>query len=98
MDHSMHTRLSSAELTPDMLDGATIYGADDHKVGSVAHVHGTGMGTQVIVDVGGFLGMGAKPVAIPISQLEFMRDEKGDVHAATSWTKDQVEKMPEHHH
>ena len=98
MDHSTHTRLPISELTPAVLDGATIYGADDHKVGSVSHVHGSGVASAVIVDVGGFLGIGAKPVSIPLSQLEFMRDEKGSVHAVTAWTKEQVEKMPEHHH
>jgi hypothetical protein len=98
MDHSNHVRLSSTELTPTLLEGATIYGADDHKVGHVAHVHGSGAASQIIVDVGGFLGLGAKPVAVPASDLEFMRDEGGDIHAVTAWTKDQLEKMPEHHH
>ncbi|MBB4351173.1 hypothetical protein GGE35_004717 [Rhizobium cellulosilyticum] len=27
-----------------------------------------------------------------------MRDEDGDVHAVTAWTKDQLKEMPEHHH
>ncbi len=98
MDHTHHVRLATAELTPDILDGATVYGADDHKVGHVSHVHGAGVASQIIVDVGGFLGLGAKPVAVPSSDLDFMRDENGDVHAVTSWTKDQLEKMPEHHH
>lgn len=98
MDHSNHIRLSAAELTPAVLEGATIYGADDHKVGHVSHIHGLGAGSQVIIDVGGFLGLGAKPVAVPTSDLSFMRDENGKVHAVTSWTKDQLEKMPEHHH
>ena len=98
MDHTHHVRLATAELTPDILDGATVYGADDHKVGHVSHVHGVGVASQIIVDVGGFLGLGAKPVAVPSSDLDFMRDENGDVHAVTSWTKDQLEKMPEHHH
>lgn len=97
MDHSAHTRLTTLELTPAVLDDATIYGADDHKVGKVSHVHGTGMASQIIVDVGGFLGIGAKPVSVPMSQLEFMRDDKGEVHAMTTWTKDQLEKMPAHH-
>ncbi|TIV73828.1 MAG: PRC-barrel domain containing protein, partial [Mesorhizobium sp.] len=48
------------------------------------------------IDVGGFLGIGAKPVAVTASQLDFMRDEDGDVHAVTSWTKDQLKAMPEH--
>ena len=65
-------------------------------IGSVSHVHGFGPTSLVVVDVGGFLGIGAKPVAVPLSELEFMRDEDGDVHAVTNWTKDQLKDMPEH--
>lgn len=96
MDHSKHIRLTSAELTPETLDGATIYGPGDEKIGSVAHTHGAPMVSQIVIDVGGFLGIGAKPVAVPVSDLEFMRDEDGDVHAVTTWTKDQLKAMPEH--
>lgn len=98
MDHSKHVRLTTTELTPAVLQGATVYGADNHKVGKVDHVHGAGANVEAIVDVGGFLGMGAKPVAVPLSDLDFMRDEDGEVHAVTTWTKDQLEDMPEHHH
>lgn len=98
MDHTNHVRLGTAELTSDILEGATIYGADDHKVGTLDHVHGTGASSAAIIDVGGFLGIGAKPVAVPLMDLEFMRDEDGDVHAVTSWTKDQLKDMPEHRH
>lgn len=98
MDHSKHIRLASAELTAENLEGATVYGAEDHKVGHVSHLHGVGPSAQIIVDVGGFLGLGAKPVAVGAGNLEFMRDEKGDVHATTSWTKEQLEKMPAHQH
>ncbi|TIS28364.1 PRC-barrel domain containing protein [Mesorhizobium sp.] len=86
MDHTNHVRLTNAELTPSILEGATIYGPDDEKIGSVDHMH-----------VGGFLGIGAKPVAVSANQLDFMRDEDGDVHAVTRWTKDQLKSMPEHH-
>ena len=92
MDHSNHVRLSQADLTTDILEDATIYGRGDEKIGLVDHVHGT----QVVIDVGGFLGIGTKPVAVPMSELEFMRDEDGGVHAVTSWTKDQLKEMPEH--
>ena len=98
MDHPTHTRLVDSELNEANLMDAVVYGADDEKIGSVAHVHGMGAATQVIVDVGGFLGIGAKPVAKTTSQLDFMRDEDGDVHATTSWTKEQIKAMPEHHH
>jgi hypothetical protein len=96
MDHTNHTRLATVELTPAVLEGATIYGADDHKVGKLDHIHGAGPGGAAIIDVGGFLGIGAKPVSVPLIDLEFMRDEDGDVHAVTSWTKDQLKAMPEH--
>ncbi len=92
MDHSNHVRLRSDELVPDVLEGATIYGPGDEKIGSVSHLHGS----QVVIDVGGFLGIGAKPVAVSTTELEFMRDEDGDVHAVTTWTKDQLKDMPEH--
>ena len=96
MDHSRHVRLTSTELTADILTGATIYGTNDQKVGSVLHIHGAGMGSRVVIDVGGFLGIGAKPVAVAATDLDFMRDESGDVHAVTAWTKDQLKEMPEH--
>lgn len=96
MDHSKHIRLTSAELTGEILKGATIYGPNDEKIGSVAHLHGAGTSAQAVIDVGGFLGIGAKPVGVPIGNLDFMRDEDGDVHAVTSWTKDQLNAMPEH--
>jgi hypothetical protein len=96
MDHANHIRLTASELTPQVLEGATIYGPADETVGTVSHTHGQGLETMVVVDVGGFLGIGAKPVAVKVSDLDFMRDENGDVHAVTAWTKDQLKAMPEH--
>ena len=98
MDHSTHIQLVDSELNETNLLDAVVYGADDERIGVVSHVHGMGAATQVIVDVGGFLGIGAKPVALTTNQLNFMRDEDGDVHATTAWTKDQVKTLPEHIH
>lgn len=95
MDQTHHARLAPTELTPEILEGASIYGPGDEKIGSISHMHGAG---QVIIDVGGFLGIGAKPVAVNAGDLDFMRDKDGDVHAVTSWTKDQLKAMPEHTH
>ena len=98
MDHTRHTPLQAAELNEATLVDAVIYGPADERIGTVAHVHGMGSATQVIVDVGGFLGMGSKSVAINTNQLNFMRDEDGMVHAITSWTKDQVKDLLDHRH
>jgi hypothetical protein len=96
MDHSNHIRLREDELTQDIIDGATVYGPDDSKVATVDHVHGFGVDVQIIVDVGGLFGLGAKPVALSLGDLDFMRDEDGEVHAKTRLTEDQLKELPEH--
>ncbi|QCO56539.1 PRC-barrel domain containing protein [Pseudorhodobacter turbinis] len=98
MDHSKHTPLRPEELTSDAVDGANVYGPGDSHIGDVSHFHGTGQSAQAVVDVGGFLGLGAKPVSLPVSNLNFMRDEAGKVHATTVMTKDQLKDLPEHKH
>lgn len=98
MDHSNHTRLRKDELTEAVLDGATIYGPEDETVGSVNHTHGTGSAAQVVLEVGGFLGIGAKQVVVPARDIDFMRDEDGTVHGVTRWTKDDVKALPSHDH
>ena len=84
--------------TSEIREHMEVVGSDGGHVGKVDHVHGTGTGGSAIIDVGGFLGIGAKPVSVPLSDLQFMRDENGDVHAVTAWTKDQLKDMPEHTH
>ena len=98
MDHTHHPRLQPEELNESNLDGCTIYDCNDETVGYVSHLHGNGAGAEVVVDVGGFLGIGTKPVAIPLAQLDVMRDENGVVHAVTPMTRKAVEVLPEHHH
>ena len=95
MDHSKHIRLTNDELTPSVLEGASVYGPGDEKIGSVSHMH-PDVVPMVVVDVGGFLGIGSKPVAISAGEMDFMRDEEGDVHATVRWTKDELKAMPEH--
>ncbi|MDP2086642.1 MAG: PRC-barrel domain-containing protein [Gemmobacter sp.] len=96
MDHTRHTPLRASEMIQSNLSDAVIYGPMDEKIGTVSHVHGFGSDLKVIVDVGGFLGIGARPVALDASRLNFMRDEDGTVHATTTSTKEQIETLPEY--
>ena len=96
MDHTNYTRLELNELDELTLEGATIYDNADESVGYIAHVHGSGAEMQVAVDVGTFLGMGGKTVLIPVSAIDVMQDEDGDVHATTTWTREEIEALPEH--
>ena len=98
MDHSKHIPMSQTELTAANLEGANVYGPGDDKIGSISHLHGTPPSAQAVLDVGGFLGIGAKTVAIDLSRLSFMRDEAGEPHATTMMTKDELKELPEHHH
>lgn len=97
MDHSLHKKLSAAELTESNLVDAPIYGAGDYKVGTISHLHGVADTPQAVIDVGGFLGIGSKPVLVALSQLNMMRDENGSIHGMTSWTKDELKALPQHY-
>jgi hypothetical protein len=50
-------RQAESDLNEANLLDAVAYGADDEEIGAVSHVHGVGLATQVIVDIGGFLGI-----------------------------------------
>lgn len=76
------------------LVGKTVYGADQQAVGKIDDVvmAKTGGVESVLVDVGGFLGIGSKSIAIPVSRLEV----HGDTLVAAGLTKQKAEMMPEY--
>ncbi len=98
MDYPSNVVLDAIDFTPDTLMNAEIFGDDDKKIGKVSHVHGMGSASQIVVDVGGFLGIGTRSVMIPVKRMAFMRDDNGRVNGLTSWTKAQVMAFPEYKH
>ena len=98
MDQVGTAILNLIDFVPDTLLHAVVYGQNDEKIGTVSHVHGMGAVSQVIVDIGGFLGIGTKSVLVPLKDLTFMRDADSTVHARTGLTKDQVGVLPLHAH
>jgi hypothetical protein len=96
MDKATDVRLIDMEITFRNLKGARVYDANDEAVGAIVHLHGVGPNSQVVIDVGGFLGFGSKSVLVPARDLDIMRDENGVVCAATSLTKVELNEMPEH--
>jgi hypothetical protein len=88
------------ELTTADLESATVYGRNDETIGSVSSLKvGTdGKITDAVIDVGGFLGMGAHSVLLPFSQLTVLRETKGsDMRVHLDTTKDKLKAMPHHH-
>jgi len=48
----------------------------------------------VIIGVGGFLGMGEKDVALPLSQMNMTRDENGAVKLTVTASREELNAAP----
>lgn len=93
VDKSTLTAMPSEKISAANLIGTNVYGADDAKVGEIGDVILTGdkKVDAIIVDVGGFLGIGEKKVAVGMENLKFMTDKNGNRYLYTNFTKDQLE-------
>lgn len=97
IDRSTLTEVDAAGLSAEELIGTTVYGADEENVGSIEDVVLDGETVDfVTLEVGGFLGMGDKEVAVSMENLAFMSDEDGEMYLYTSFTKEQLEAQPEY--
>jgi predicted outer membrane protein len=90
-----------AAVSSDALVGATVYGADDENVGEVSELIVSESGTKgqvdaVVIDVGGFLGIGEKPVAIEFKGLQIMADASNKYYIYSKFTREQLENAPEY--
>ena len=96
IDKSTLTAMPSDKISAANLIGTNVYGADDAKVGEIGDVILTGdkKVDTVIVDVGGFLGIGEKEVAVGMENLKFMTDKNGNRYLYTNFTKDRLEAQP----
>ena len=85
-------------LTAEMLTGADVRDPSDASIAEVSDLVLTGEGqvTDVVLDVGGFLGIGARTVAIPMDRLTVAQTEGGAVRIWVDMTKEELEALPEH--
>ncbi|BCG96795.1 PRC-barrel domain-containing protein [Mesorhizobium sp. 131-2-1] len=92
VDKTTLTEMPIDKIRAEELIGTTVYGADDANVGKIGDVVLTGDKKidAVIIDVGGFLGVGAKEVAVGFEKLKFMTDKNGNKYLYTNFTKDQL--------
>ncbi len=94
-----YARAEAHSLKTSDLESAKVYGRDDETIGSVSSLKlgADGKITDAVVDVGGFLGLGAHSVKLPFSALTVLRQSGGSgvrVHLDT--TKDKLKAMPHH--
>lgn len=88
-----------SDLTAEMLTGAAAYDANDEWIGEVSELLLTDDGKvkSAVVDVGGFLGLGEKPVELDLSQIDILRAEDGSgLRVYISKTEEELKAMPDY--
>lgn len=87
------------DLTADDLTGARVYGINDEDIGEIDELLLTDDGKidRAVIDVGGFLGLGEKAVALTMDELTIMRGEDGgDFRVYVDSTEEALEEQPEY--
>ena len=88
-----------AALTADKFEGANVYGIQGEEVGEIDELILTADGKidRVVLEVGGFLGIGEREVAVPFDRLTIMRkaDDPNDFRVYIDSTQERLEALPE---
>ncbi|OCW56938.1 PRC-barrel domain-containing protein [Hoeflea olei] len=98
IDRMKMTQVKAGDFTADDLTGQTVYGANDENIGEVGEVL-MSADNQIegfTLDVGGFLGIGEKEVAVSPENLDIRADADGELIVFTPFTKEQLEAQPEY--
>lgn len=84
-----------AELTTEELLGAPVYGSENEWLGEVSElaVDQDGKINNVIIDVGGFLGIGEKPVALGMDEVQLRVHDNDELRAYVPHTEDELDAM-----
>jgi sporulation protein YlmC with PRC-barrel domain len=96
IDASADYTVATQDVSANQLIGATVYGTDDSNIGEVHDVifNENGDIDAAIIDVGGFLGIGEKPIGVKFSALNVRTDENGKLLVMINATKDQLDQAP----
>ncbi|OXT00439.1 hypothetical protein B7H23_09930 [Notoacmeibacter marinus] len=86
-------------VSVEQLIGTTVYGQSEENLGEIGDVIlGDDKSIEAyIIDVGGFLGIGEKPVAISPDAIELMKQAESDDYAIfTKFTEEQLDQQAEY--
>jgi hypothetical protein len=75
-----YTSIQANELTADKLQGARVYGPKDEDVGEINKIVLSNDGKKidkVVLDIGGFLGIGEHRIAVTMDELNIVRNADG---------------------
>ena len=87
-------RVAATDLSSEMLIGEEVHDMDDGSVGTIDDLilDDQGAITNVIIDFGGFLGIGTSQVSVAYDQLTVLKNKQGtDVRVYIDATREQVQ-------
>lgn len=98
LDRTGFSEFDETGLTADELRGIGVYGINDEQIGTIGDIitNPDGSFDAIIVDVGGFLGLGAKPVAVGVDNLVFSADTFGNRYLFLNASREQLEAQAEY--
>jgi len=90
------SQVEEGMIDTDGLLYADVYGDGQAYIGEVGSVVLTADGAidALVVDIGGFLGIGVKHVAIGFDAVELYQDESGYLYISTPFTEVEFEEAP----
>lgn len=87
------------ELTKERLVGARVYGSNDEDVGEVDQVitNDSGKITEVVLDIGGFLGLGEHSIAVTMEEVRVVqKPDDSDLRVYIDGTEETLKAQPEY--
>lgn len=90
-----YTNVANTEIEYDKLEGIDVYGVNDEEVGEIGDLvlSADGKIDGVVIEVGGFLGLGEKEVALPFDRFTFLRGDGNDLRVYIDSTEEELEGM-----
>ncbi|WP_299844161.1 PRC-barrel domain-containing protein [uncultured Jannaschia sp.] len=92
-----YTLAQAGEFEVESLTGSNLYGVNDEDIGEIGDLilSSDGQIEGVLVEMGGFLGLGQREVQVPYDRLSILTSETGDIRAYIDATQEELEAMPE---
>lgn len=99
MTRNGYDRVEVTEVSTEVLMGKTVYDVSEDDVGKVVDmiVNEAGEITNVIIDFGGFLGIGSSQASLSYDELTILSTEGyGDVRIYVDATREQIQALPQY--
>ncbi len=92
------TPMKASEARAENLIGGAVYGPGEERLGEVGDliIEDGGAIQAMIVDFGGFLGVGEKMVAVDYEDITLMKDDEGEPYLVTSLSESELQAAPEY--